>query len=1556
MNLKKTQDRINELMSRFVAQIKGATAMNRTDINRISEDVLIRLFSEIYGHTELKNLNVEDTNTPAIDLGDKETRTAYQITSTPSSQKVKRTLEKFVAHKFYEDYDYLIIYILTEKQSRYQGRGFDEIIQGKFCFDKKNDIRDYRDLLREISGFPLDKVRRIESILEQHFGEKQEDDEPQDILDWLEQTNSLWGEESGTIKINREKLRSDLLDFASRGSGVVIGSPGVGKTYLLKELHQHLKSSEVPYLLLPLDQLGNGTNETLRQELSYKGDLIEKLKSVPVSDDKAILLFDAFDAARDEETRNRFLKLIRRAAYKLKESWNIIVTVRTYDATKSQELLDLFGNRDDTALTQDANNKILCRHFTIPPFNENEILQAFDQIGCPKSIYNTGSQDFKNILSNPFNLWLLEKIIQTSKNVPDFSQIRSEVQLLGLFWERRIKNENSEHVLRRISRRMVKERLLTIEVDDIYDDVDLDKPVRKTAWDKLQSDEILTKTSSSGQRIAFFHNILFDYAVSVLLIDDEPQHLEDFILEDLSRPLFLRPSLTYFFTRLWYYDDSASFWEAFWHILQSDQSVPLRLVARLVPTSIIASEARKIDQLTPLSEKLQNVEEKEIVNEAVTCLLQALQTLQIKRDTLWINFFDKISVYLNEKFAWDLANLTSAILKRTSVSENSEVVNACGRIGRRLLKWVWQERETRESDWYDRFGGRWAVPLVAKTYHTNVQESRALLEKVLQLTEEDDFPIKFLSWLPEYVDRIWDYDPEFVISIYCTIFGHDETSDVKTNFGGGSVLPMTSTRRQDYSMCQYRLIKHFPNFLQAKPLGAAQAAILSLNTFIIHTHVVRYLKENVEPKDLIETFDFRGKPTYFVEDGSYIWDAQNSSDEPIEMADVLFEFITELIISEEQFSLLESLLDVFRDLGGVAFFWKRLLGTASQFPKILAPHLFELCIAKPILRGNDTRYELGQFLETAACEFNSDQLRRIEKNILMLPQEATDEDSRNALIYRRNRLLERIPENLLVTDEAKQIRKKMVSENDIQENRPLVSFEPPTWSAYTEDEHLQRQGADTTKSANQDLQRLSAPLNKFNSDWMNGVPTIEASKLVLPQLQTAFTAIKNNTEADKEVMNSLWHKLTACVAILGRIANKLENSEFSFSRQVLLEAAEHEEPKLNPRYDDHFDSPGYSPCARHEAASGLLRLSFYQPDTEILDAIETLANDAVPSVRMVTAMELFLAYNKAPERFWHIMDNRAIGELNHVVQKFLYYTLTRVVAREKENEDKTIRVMSKLLKHTPPPTEGLEPSDSFIVLLMWLRIDRQNSWAFKTIEDTYFKDPVWFANPLSRAVSEVVRDYVLPKHLETDEGRRRAKRAIEWLGQVIDLVSDRIKGLYSIVKENETEESVKRLHDTYNVIDEVITRFYFAVAYKRDQSEEPVEEISDDLRRDYYNEVKPLMKQVIAFAQDPASGIMFAPTAHHFMQLLRSFLGCNPKEVLRLAAGVVKSSEQFGYTLDALAVREVVEFVEIVLADYRHEVRDGKALKDLLNLLDLFAKIGWSDALKLVWRLDEVFR
>ena len=1350
------------------------------------------------------------------------------------------------------------------------------------------------------------------------------------------------------MKIKREKLLKDLQDFAMRGNGVIIGSPGVGKTYLLKELYKSLESLEIPELILPIDQLGDGTDETLRKELSYEGDLIERLKSVPASSQKAILLFDAFDAARNEQTRKRFLDLIRRAILELRESWNVIVTVRTYDAKKSQELLDMFGNPDTT---EHQSEDILCRHFTIPPFNEDEILQAFYQIGCPKSVYTEGSQDFKNILSTPFNLWLLEKILKTAPDMTDFSKIHSEVQLLGLFWERRIKStsngDNKLFVLEQIADQMAKERSLSVRHNTVYETLNLDKSGQRMAWDELQSDEILTKVSSTGQRIAFSHNILFDYAISVLLIDDEPQELEKFIREDLSRPLFLRPSLTYFFTRLWYYD-SDSFWKVFWHIFPSDQSVHLRLVARLVPTSVIANEARDIEQLQPLLEKLQNGEK--IANEAITRLLQSLQTLQIERDPLWINFFDQVSQHLHSDFAWDLANLTSDILERAPKTETS-IIDACGRIGRRLLEWIWQKRETGENDWYNRLGGYWAVPLVTKTYSTNVQESRILLEKVIELMQEDNFPITFLARLTKHTDKIWEYDPEFVTRIYLKVFAHYEISDEKI-IRGGPILPIATLRHQDYRMCQYRLVQHLPNFFQALPLVATQTVIQSLNSFIIGTHVIRNSQGDMVLEDLVEKFDFRGSSAFFVADSSYIWDAQSSSDEPIEMADTLFEFIAELAKSKDAY--LDSLLDVFRNEVIAAFFWKRLLKTAVQSPKVFAPRLFELCIAKPIQMHSETLYELCLFLKAAAADFTPNKLLQIEKSILVLPSKARDKNHRSVLEEDRNRLLAQIPVDLLCTDEAKRIREEMERENHIPENRPPVRFR--TWSEpVTEERWLQKQGVDTTLPENQELQRLSEPLNKFSSDWRNDAPTQKAVGLISPQLQEVYTKLKNDIEADQEVINLLWCNLTDCVAILGRVANNLGSDSFTFCRRVLLDGAKHEQPIPNSEYDDHFDDPGYSPFPRHKAARGLLRLAFHQPDKEILDALETLASDPVPSVRMVTAMELANVYVKAPERFWHIMDNRAIHERNRVVQEYLYFTLTRVPVEETENEAKTTHVMAKLLEHTPLPPGKQGLSDPFTGLLMWLALERENPWALKIIKDRFFKDPIQYANILTRAVNSVMKDYIVPKYLETADGRERTKRSIEWLEKVINVISNKIKELYDI-KEHETEDGVKKLHSIYTVIDAVITGLYYEVAHGENQSGKQAKEISLEFCCEFYNEVKPLMQQVVAFAQNPEYGLMFASTAHYFMQLLRSFLGCNPKEVLHLAAGVIKSSERFGYNLDSIAVRDTVEFVEILLADHRNEVRDGEALKDLLDLLDLFAKIGWSDALKLVWRLDEVFR
>lgn len=206
--------------------------MSRTDINQVAETILIPLFSEVYGYTNLKNLNyTEDSNYPGIDLGDETARVAFQITSTSDTEKVKHTLAKFVENKFYKKYDKLIIYILRKKQNTYSGTGYDEIIKRNFYFDKNNDIRDYRDILKEVANFQIDKARKVESILEANFGERSRLPE-WEVIDKVEQIVNEYTQ----LFVGREEELQQLDDFLlDKSSSVILvkAGAGFGKTALL---------------------------------------------------------------------------------------------------------------------------------------------------------------------------------------------------------------------------------------------------------------------------------------------------------------------------------------------------------------------------------------------------------------------------------------------------------------------------------------------------------------------------------------------------------------------------------------------------------------------------------------------------------------------------------------------------------------------------------------------------------------------------------------------------------------------------------------------------------------------------------------------------------------------------------------------------------------------------------------------------------------------------------------------------------------------------------------------------------------------------------------------------------------------------------------------------------------------------------------------------------------------------------------------------------------------------------------------------------------------------
>jgi hypothetical protein len=117
----------------------------------------------------------------------------------------------------------------------------------------------------------------------------------------------------------------------------------------------------------------------------------------------------------------------------------------------------------------------------------------------------------------------------------------------------------------------------------------------------------------------------------------------------------------------------------------------------------------------------------------------------------------------------------------------------------------------------------------------------------------------------------------------------------------------------------------------------------------------------------------------------------------------------------------------------------------------------------------------------------------------------------------------------------------------------------------------------------------------------------------------------------------------------------------------------------------------------------------------------------------------------------------------------------------------------------------------------------------------------------------------------------------------------------------------------------------------------------------------PLLESIVEFANEDHAWLL-APTAHHLMELLGGSVDYDPNRVLRLAARLAQGSVKGRYPFDSLAIKEVVELVERILADHRGEIRDAESFQNLLQLLDIFASAAWPEALRLVWRLDEVYR
>lgn len=157
----KIEDELRDTVSRITSQVNLATKQGRLDVNLTLEDALIPILKEVFSLPRLVNLNAKQKNFPGIDLGDEYDRVAFQVTATPSLDKVKKTLSVFINNGFENNFDELYVLILSEKQKSYSLSAINEIVQEKFEFDVKSQIIDLSDILEKTTSLRIPAQKRV---------------------------------------------------------------------------------------------------------------------------------------------------------------------------------------------------------------------------------------------------------------------------------------------------------------------------------------------------------------------------------------------------------------------------------------------------------------------------------------------------------------------------------------------------------------------------------------------------------------------------------------------------------------------------------------------------------------------------------------------------------------------------------------------------------------------------------------------------------------------------------------------------------------------------------------------------------------------------------------------------------------------------------------------------------------------------------------------------------------------------------------------------------------------------------------------------------------------------------------------------------------------------------------------------------------------------------------------------------------------------------------------------------------------------------------------------
>ena len=419
--------------------------------------------------------------------------------------------------------------------------------------------------------------------------------------------------------------------------------------------------------------------------------------------------------------------------------------------------------------------------------------------------------------------------------------------------------------------------------------------------------------------IGFSHHLLFDYAVSRLVLGADFAEFLVAIARERDLSLFLRPSIDLFFKEAWLKERGA-FWS---NLMLFSSGVGVPAIAKIIGPAVIPELAASEEDLLPLVYALRSTDPKDkvIAEQWIVHVVGAvLAGVPIFSLELWSKFcFQITETSPSFRIAAVCQSLIDHILERAQSGRPNtrEGRLALNRAAVYLLNLFASGRQ-REG---------WVVARcilnVMDLFSADPIDSAVAIRKLITPEEIREHGAQQGHWIARKISQLFDINPELAADIFTGFFGYSDRSEEKTSMGGSRILAMTSNRRQDYHQAHWLLAQHFSRFLEdhfelCRPIIVAAA-----------TNVIESEHRPRSPEDTI-SYVIDGAERSVLVDYSAIWDSSGVRGEALDIADAYFRRLEELARNPASVELARETAEEFLRDAQYAYFLRKVLIVAGN--------------------------------------------------------------------------------------------------------------------------------------------------------------------------------------------------------------------------------------------------------------------------------------------------------------------------------------------------------------------------------------------------------------------------------------------------------------------------------------------------------------------------------------------------------------------------------------------------------------------------------------------------